>query len=117
MTGVFWGMLFGLIFFAPFFGLAAGAAIGALSVKFNDYGIDDNFINRRTVPRRPGLVLLTSSAVQDKIVTALPDQSFAIIATILPRRKENDLHAAFGAEQIPPVFYAGHYLTNQGDEQ
>ena len=44
--GAFWGMLFGLIFFVPFFGLAVGAAMGALSGKFNDYGIDDNFIKQ-----------------------------------------------------------------------
>ena len=107
LTGVFWGMLFGLIFCVPFFGPAVGAAIGALSVKFNDYGIDDNFIKQTRATVTEGtsaLFVLTSKAVQDKIVTALPDQSFAIIATILPRRKENDLRAAFGAEQIPPVF-------------
>ena len=46
LTGAFWGMLLGVIFFVPFFGLALGAAIGALSAKFNDYGIDDNFIKQ-----------------------------------------------------------------------
>jgi uncharacterized membrane protein len=46
VSGAFWGMLFGLIFFVPFFGLAVGATMGALSGKFNDYGINDNFISK-----------------------------------------------------------------------
>ena len=35
-----------LLFFIPFFGLAIGVAMGALSGKFADYGIDDNFIKQ-----------------------------------------------------------------------
>ena len=100
LTGVFWGMLFGLIFFVPFFGLAVGAAIGALSIRFDDYGIDDNFIaeTRATVTEgTSALFLLTNSAVQDKIVTALQGQSFAIIATNVPKKKETELRGAFGA--------------------
>ena len=37
-------MLFGLLFFIPFLGIAVGAAMGALSGKFADYGINDKFI-------------------------------------------------------------------------
>src|ERR1700730_8059643 len=29
---------------APFFGMAIGAAMGALSAKFKDYSIDDDFV-------------------------------------------------------------------------
>ncbi len=36
-------MLFGLIFCAPFLGLAAGTAMGAISEKISDYGINDKF--------------------------------------------------------------------------
>ena len=101
LMGAFWGMLFGLIFFVPFFGLAVGAAIGALSVKFADYGIDDDFIKRtreKVTEGTSALFLLTSGAVQDKVVEAMKDQTFVIIMTNLPKAKENELRAVFGAE-------------------
>ncbi len=101
LMGAFWGMLFGLIFFIPFFGLALGAAMGALSGKFTDYGIDDNFIKQtreKVTEGTSALFLLTSGAVQDKVVEAMKDQTFEIIMTNLPKSKEDELRAAFGAE-------------------
>jgi uncharacterized membrane protein len=101
LQGAFWGILFGLIFFIPFFGLAIGAAMGALSGKFADYGIDDNFIKQtrdKVTEGTSALFLLTSGAVQDKVVTALKGQTFEIISTNLPKDKEDELRAAFGAE-------------------
>jgi uncharacterized membrane protein len=101
LQGAFWGMLFGLIFFIPFFGLAVGAAMGALMGKFNDYGIDDNFIRQTRAKVTEGtsaLFLLTSGAVEDKVVTALKDQTFEILSTNLPKDKEAELRAAFGTE-------------------
>ncbi len=100
MMGAFWGMLFGLIFFIPFFGLAVGAAMGALSGKFADYGIDDNFIKQtreKVTEGTSALFLLTSGAVEDKVVAALKGQTFEILSTNLPREKEDALRAAFGA--------------------
>jgi uncharacterized membrane protein len=101
LMGAFWGMLFGLIFFVPFFGLAMGAAMGALSGKFTDYGIDDNFIKQtreKVTEGTSALFLLTSGAVQDKVVAALKDQTFEIIMTNLPKAKEDELRAVFGAD-------------------
>src|SRR5512137_2105090 len=101
LIGAFWGMLFGLIFFIPFFGLAVGAAMGALAGKFNDYGIDDNFIKQtreKVTEGTSALFLLTSGAVQDKVVEAMKDQTFEIIMTNLPKAKEDELRAVFGAE-------------------
>jgi uncharacterized membrane protein len=101
LQGAFWGMLFGLIFFVPFFGLAIGAAMGALSGKFADYGIDDNFIKQtreKVTEGTSALFLLTSGAVVDKVVEALKGQTFEILSTNLPREKEDELRAAFGAE-------------------
>jgi uncharacterized membrane protein len=101
LIGAFWGMLFGLIFFIPFFGLAVGAAMGALMGKFNDYGIDDNFIKQtreKVTVGTSALFLLTTGAVQDKVVAALKGQTFEIISTNLPKEKEDELRAAFGAE-------------------
>jgi len=101
MMGAFWGMLFGLIFFIPFFGLAVGAAMGALSGKFADYGIDDIFIKQtreKVTEGTSALFLLTSGAVVDKIVGAFKGQTFEILSTNLPKAKEAELRAAFGAE-------------------
>ena len=101
LIGAFWGMLFGLIFFIPFFGLAIGAAMGALSGKFADYGIDDNFIKQtreKVTEGTSALFLLTIGAVVDKLVEALKGQTFEIISTNLPKEKEDELRAAFGAE-------------------
>jgi len=101
LQGAFWGMLFGLIFFIPFFGLAVGAAMGALSGKFTDYGIDDNFIQQTRAKVTEGtsaLFLLTSGAVVDKVVEAMKGQTFEILSTNLPKNKEDELRAVFGAE-------------------
>ena len=101
LMGAFWGMLFGLIFFIPFFGLAVGAAMGALSGKFADYGIDDNFIKQmrdKVTEGTSALFLLTSAAVQDKVVAAVKDQKFEIISTNLSKEQEDQLRAAFSQE-------------------
>ncbi len=101
LLGAFWGMLFGLIFFIPFFGLAVGLAMGALAGKFNDYGIDDNFIKQtreKVTEGTSALFLLTSGAVVDKVVAAMKGQTFEIISTNLPKEKEDELRAAFGEE-------------------
>ena len=101
LIGAFWGMLFGLIFIVPFFGLAVGAAMGALAGKFTDYGIDDNFIQQtreKVTEGTSALFLLTSGAVQDKVVEAMQDQTFEIIMTNLPKAKEDELRAVFSAE-------------------
>jgi len=99
--GAFWGLLLGLIFFIPLMGLAVGAAAGALAGKFNDYGIDDNFIKQtreKVTEGTSALFLLTSGAVEDKVVPALKGQKFEVISTNLPKEKEDELRAAFGIE-------------------
>jgi uncharacterized membrane protein len=103
LSGAFWGMLFGLLFFVPFFGLAIGAAMGALAGKFNDYGIDDNFIKQtqdKVTEGTSALFLLTTGAVLDKVVEATKGQSFELLSTNLPKDKEAELRAAFGEEEI-----------------
>ena len=100
LDGAFWGMLFGLIFFVPFFGLAVGAAMGALSGKMADYGIDDGFIKKTREQVTEGtsaLFLMTSDAVQDKVVEALKGEQFEIIASNLTNEQEEQLKAAFAS--------------------
>src|SRR3974377_1681641 len=101
LMGAFWGMLFGLIFFVPFFGLAVGAAMGALSGKFADYGIDDNFIKQtreKVTEGTSALFLLTSGAVQDKVVEAMKGQTFEILSTHLHKEQEDQLRATLSSE-------------------
>jgi uncharacterized membrane protein len=101
MQGAFWGMLFGLIFFVPFFGLAIGAAMGALGGKMADYGIDDNFIKQareKVTEGTSALFLLTSDAVQDKVLAELKGFDFELISSNLTKEQEEQLMAAFGEE-------------------
>jgi len=94
-------MLFGLIFFVPFFGLAVGAAVGALSGKMADYGIDDNFIKQtrdKVTEGTSALFLMTTGAVQDKIIEQLKGMQFELIASNLTKEQEDQLKAAFAAE-------------------
>ena len=101
MQGAFWGMLFGLIFFVPFFGLAVGAAMGALGGKMADYGIDDNFIKQsrdKITEGTSALFLLTSDAVQDKMLDELKDFKFELISSNLTKEQEEQLKAAFAEE-------------------
>ena len=101
LQGAFWGMLFGLIFFVPFFGLAVGAAMGALTGKMADYGIDDNFIKQtrdKVTEGTSALFLLTSDAVQDKVIEELKGTDFEIIASNLTKEQEDQLKTAFAEE-------------------
>jgi len=102
LQGAFWGMLFGLIFFVPFFGLAVGAAFGALGGKMADYGIDDDFIKRTRSEVTEGtsaLFLLTSDAVQDKVLDELKDFDFELIASNMTKEQEAQLMDAFAEEE------------------
>lgn len=101
MSGMFWGMLFGLIFAVPLFGMAVGAAFGALGGAFRDYGIDDDFIKRvrtQVVEGTSALFLMTSDAVMDRVVDAMKNVKFEIIATNLSKDQEAKLREAFGLE-------------------
>ncbi len=101
LQGAFWGMLFGLIFFVPFFGLAVGAAFGALGAKMADYGISDEFIKKtrdQVTEGTSALFLMTSDAVQDKVIEELKGEQFELISSNLTKEQEEELKAAFSAE-------------------
>jgi uncharacterized membrane protein len=101
MQGAFWGMLFGMIFFVPFFGLAVGAAMGALSGKMADYGISDEFIKttrEKVTEGTSALFLMTTGAVQDKVLAELKGFEFELIASNLTKEQEEQLMAAFAEE-------------------
>ncbi|HMF13454.1 MAG TPA: DUF1269 domain-containing protein [Gemmataceae bacterium] len=101
MSGMFWGMLLGLIFATPLFGMAVGAAFGALGGAFRDYGIDDDFIKRvrsQVTEGTSALFLMTSEAVMDRVVDAMKNVKFEIVATNLSKDQEHKLREAFGQE-------------------
>jgi uncharacterized membrane protein len=98
LQGAFWGMLFGLIFFVPVLGLAVGAVMGN---KMADYGIDNNFIKQtreKVTEGTSALFLLTSDAVQDKVIDALEGYDFELISSNLTKEQEEQLMAAFAEE-------------------
>lgn len=100
LGGGFWGLLFGLIFFIPLIGAAVGAAIGALSGSMVDVGIDDNFIKQirqEVTPGTSALFVLTSDAVEDRVLDAFKDgfPGASLIATNLSKDQESNLRKAF----------------------
>jgi uncharacterized membrane protein len=101
LGGMFWGLLFGMIFFTPLVGMAVGTAFGALGGAFRDYGIDDDFIKQvrsKVTQGTSALFLMTSDAVMDRVVDAMKNVKFEIIATNLSKEQEQKLREAFGQE-------------------
>ena len=100
LGGSFWGLLFGLIFFVPLLGAAVGAAAGALAGSLTDVGIDDNFINRvrdQVTPGTSALFVMTSDAVQDKVLAAVKEAGLhgELVHTNLSDDQEQRLREAF----------------------
>lgn len=103
LGGAFWGMLIGLIFFMPWLGLAVGAITGAIAGKATDVGIDDDFIKEVGDTIEPGhsaLFLLVADVTADKVVGALSKFDASVIRTSLSAEQEENLKAAFAAEEI-----------------
>ncbi len=102
LGGAFWGMLFGLIFLVPLFGMIVGAAAGALSGKFTDYGINDDFIKDlrdKVTEGTSALFLLTGQVTVDKVSEAFgPDEVGELIQSNLSAEQEAKLREDFGAE-------------------
>ncbi len=82
--------------------MAVGAAMGALSGRFNDYGISDDFIKNiraRVTEGTSAVFLLTSGAVKDKVVEAAKSlPKFELISSNLSDEQEASLRAAFSGE-------------------
>jgi uncharacterized membrane protein len=98
LSGSFWGLLFGMLFFVPLLGMAVGAAVGALSGSLTDVGINDAFIDsvrEKVTPGTSALFLMTSGAVQDRVIEEMKHLDFELLATNLSKEDEAKLRAAF----------------------
>lgn len=73
-SGGFWGMLIGLLFLNPLLGAAVGAGAGALSGRFTDIGINDQFMKDLAENFKPGgaaIFILVRKATADKVLEGL----------------------------------------------
>jgi len=98
LSGAFWGLLFGILFFIPLFGLVVGATIGAFAGSMTHMGINEDFIKsvrNKVTEGTSALFLMTSDAVEDRVVEAMKKSKFEIIATNLSKEEEGKLCAAF----------------------
>jgi uncharacterized membrane protein len=101
LSGAFWGLLFGILFFVPLFGLVVGATIGAFAGSMTHMGINEDFIKsirKKVTEGTSALFLMTSDAVEDRVVEAMKKSKFEIIATNLSKEEEGKLRAAFAEE-------------------
>jgi uncharacterized membrane protein len=92
--GSFWGMLIGMIFLNPLAGAAVGAGAGALSAKFKDIGISNNFMKELGESFTPGssaLFVLVRKATPDKVLEALKGFKGKVLKTSLTTDKEETL--------------------------
>ncbi len=101
LDGAFWGMLFGFLFFVPLLGLAVGAAVGGVSGRFKDYGINDDFIKdvqSKVTEGTSALFLLTGATTREKVQEAFQNVKMELISSNLSDAQEAELRAAFGRE-------------------
>jgi len=95
-------MLFGLIFFIHLLGLVAGAAIGALSGSMIHIGINEDFIKSirsKVTEGTSALFLMTTDTVEDKVVEAMKQTKFELIASNMSKEDEDKLRTAFAEER------------------
>jgi uncharacterized membrane protein len=96
--GGFWGMLIGLVFLNPLLGAAVGAGAGALSGKFSDIGIDDDFMKGLAQSFQPGcsaVFILVRKVTADKVLEGLGEfkGKGKVLQTSLEKDREESLKA------------------------
>jgi uncharacterized membrane protein len=102
LDGAFWGTLFGMIFFEPFFSMAIGEAVDAVSAKFKEYGINEDFIKsvrERVTEGTSAVFFLSGDGVLNKIIDAAKSlPKFEVILSNLTNNEEAALRTAFTRE-------------------
>jgi uncharacterized membrane protein len=92
--GTFWGMLIGMIFLNPIMGAAVGAGAGALSGKYSDIGISDEFmkgLGETFKNDTSALFVLVRKVTPDKVLEALKGFKGKVLKTSLAKDKEEEL--------------------------
>ncbi|WP_295449465.1 DUF1269 domain-containing protein [uncultured Thiodictyon sp.] len=95
-SGGFWGMLIGMLFLNPLLGAAVGAGAGALSGRFTDLGINDQFMKDLAEHFQPGcsaVFILVKKATPDKVLEGLEQfkGKGKVIQTSLTKDEEQGL--------------------------
>jgi len=99
--GGFWGMLISMIFLNPLLGMAVGAGAGALSGKFSDIGISDEFmkeLGETFQPNTSALFVLVRKATPDKVLERLGQFKGKVLKTSLTADEEDELRAVLEKE-------------------
>jgi len=101
--GGFWGMLIGMIFLNPLLGAAVGAGAGALSGRFTDLGINDQFMKDLADSFKPGcsaIFILVKKVTADKVLENLEQfrGKGMVIQTSLTKDEEQSLRAFIEAQ-------------------
>jgi uncharacterized membrane protein len=83
-------------------GMAVGAAVGGISGRFKDYGINDDFIKdvqSKVTEGTSALFLLTGAANREKIQEAFQNVKMELITSNLSEAQEAELREAYGSDQ------------------
>jgi uncharacterized membrane protein len=75
--------------------------LGAVVGSMKHIGIDEDFIKsirRKVTEGTSALFLMTSDAIEDRVVEAMKQSKFEIIATTLSKEEEEKMHATFAEE-------------------
>ena len=99
-SGGFWGALVGMLFLNPLLGAAIGAGAGALSGRFRDIGISDQFMKDAAAALTPGhaaLCVLVRKVTADKVLPAMAEFGGTVLHTSLSTEQEAKLQDALKA--------------------
>ena len=99
-SGGMWVALIGLLFLNPLLGAAVGAGAGALSGRFTDIGIDDNFMKQAAGALMPGqaaLCVMVRKVTADKVLPAMATFGGRVLSTNLSTEQETKLQEALKA--------------------
>lgn len=99
-SGAVWGVLLGVLFLVPAVGLVLGGAIGALTGRMGQAGLDRGFRSRVDALLEPGkacVVILAHKITEDKFAAAMGEFGGTVLQTSLSEDDEKQLTGALDA--------------------